>query len=100
MHVTFCECLVFYEFRRNLYITVAKYLEQEGIADLLFLVYLYTVFSSIEVISWDESSIRTGARYVWYFRHVFHCSLFSLFIWYSSRDHNETVPNKTQSQYH
>ena len=31
-HVTFCECLVFHEFRRNLH----KYLEQEGIADLPF----------------------------------------------------------------
>ena len=36
MHVTFCENLVFHEFRRNLYITLAKYLEQEGIADLFF----------------------------------------------------------------
>ena len=42
MHVTFCECLVFYEFRRNLYITLAEYLEQEGIADLLFSDCLYT----------------------------------------------------------
>ena len=32
-HVTFCEYLVFHEFRRNLYITLAKYLEQECIAD-------------------------------------------------------------------
>ena len=36
MHVTFCEYFVFHEFRRNLHITLAKYLEQEGIADLLF----------------------------------------------------------------
>ena len=36
-HVTFCEYLVFHEFRSNLYITLAKYLEQEGISDLLFL---------------------------------------------------------------
>ena len=35
-HVTFFEYLVFHEFRRNLYITLPKYLEQEGIADLLF----------------------------------------------------------------
>ena len=28
-HVTFCEYLVFHEFKRNLYITLAKYLEQE-----------------------------------------------------------------------
>ena len=27
-HITFCEYLVFHEFRRNLYITLAKYLEQ------------------------------------------------------------------------
>ena len=50
-HVTFCEYLVFHEFRRNLYITLAKYLEQEGIADLLISGYLYTVFSSIEAVS-------------------------------------------------
>ena len=37
MHVTFCEYLAFHEFRRNLYIILAKYLEQEGIADVLFL---------------------------------------------------------------
>ena len=39
-HVTFCEYLVFHEFKCNLYITLAKYLEQEGIADLLF-IYIY-----------------------------------------------------------
>ena len=52
-HVTFCEYLVFHEFKRNLYIyiTLAKYLEQEGIADLLFSVCLYTVFLSGELIS-------------------------------------------------
>ena len=42
-HVTFCEYLVFHEFRRNLYITLAKYLEQEGIADLFF-PHLHTPF--------------------------------------------------------
>ena len=36
MPATFCEYLVFHEFRRNLYTTLAKYLEQEGIADLSF----------------------------------------------------------------
>ena len=35
-HVTVCEYLVLHEFRRNLCITLAKYLEQEGIRDLLF----------------------------------------------------------------
>ena len=50
-HVTFCEYLALNEFRRNLYITLAKHLEQEGIADLLFSVCLYIVFSSIDVIS-------------------------------------------------
>ena len=34
--VTFCEYLVFHELRRTFYITLAKYLEQEGIADLPF----------------------------------------------------------------
>ena len=49
-HVTFLE------FRWNLHITLAKYFEQEDIADLLFSCSLYTVFSSTEAISWDESS--------------------------------------------
>ena len=44
------EYLVFHEFKRNLYITLAEYLEQEGIADLLFSVCLYTVFLSSELI--------------------------------------------------
>ena len=55
-HVTFSdEYLVFHEFKRNLYITLAKYQEQEGIADLLFSICLYTVFLSSEFISQDES---------------------------------------------
>ena len=29
MHATFCEYLVFREFRQSLYITLAKYLEDE-----------------------------------------------------------------------
>ena len=40
-HVTFCEYLVFHEFKRNLYITLAKYLEQEGIAIYLFFQFVY-----------------------------------------------------------
>ena len=40
-HVTFCEYLVFHEFKRNLYITLAEFLEQEGIANLLFSICLY-----------------------------------------------------------
>ena len=55
-HVTFCDYLVFHEFKRNLYITLAKYLEQEGIAVLPFSICLYTVFLSNELISSDESS--------------------------------------------
>ena len=47
---------MFHEFKHNLYITLAKYLEQEGIANLLFSVCLYTVFLSSELISWDDSS--------------------------------------------
>ena len=35
-HVTFRNYLAFHEFRLNLYITIAEYLEQEGITDLLF----------------------------------------------------------------
>jgi len=49
-HVTFCEYLVFHEFKRNFYITLAKYLEQEGIADLLFTICLYTALLSSELI--------------------------------------------------
>ena len=43
MYVTFCEYLVFHEFRRNLYITLAKYIE-EGIADFFdfFFKFVYT----------------------------------------------------------
>ena len=41
-HVTFCEYLVFREFRRNLYVT----LEQQGTAGLLFQV-LYTQSSQV-----------------------------------------------------
>ena len=47
--------LVFHEFRRNLYITLAKYREQEG-SQTYFSQFVYTVFSNIEVISWDASS--------------------------------------------
>ena len=53
-HVKFCKYFVFPEFKRNLYIsiiTLAKYLEQEGISDLLFFNCLYTVFLSSELIS-------------------------------------------------
>ena len=57
MHVAFCEYLVFHEFRRNLYITPAKYLEQEGLASS-FSSSLYTVFSSIEAFSIHISSIE------------------------------------------
>ena len=42
-HATFCEYLVFHEFRRNFYITLAKYLEQDGIADLLFFRFFYSL---------------------------------------------------------
>ena len=73
MHVTFCEYFVFHEFGHSLYITLAKYLEQEGIADLLFSICLYTVFLSSELFSWDESSMLLDDR------HVFHCTLFSYF---------------------
>ena len=70
-HVTFCEYLVFHEFKRNLHITLAKYLEQEGIANLLFSVCLHTISVSSELISYDESSRLLDDR------HVFHCTLFS-----------------------
>ena len=52
-HVTFCEYLVFHEFKRNLYVTLAKYLEQEAIAGLLFfkLWVCVSVFLSSEFIS-------------------------------------------------
>ena len=41
----------------SLDITLAKYLEQEGISDLLFSICLCTVFLGSELISWDESSM-------------------------------------------
>ena len=40
--MTFCEYVVFREFRRNLYIILAKYLQQEGITYLLFFKFLCT----------------------------------------------------------
>ena len=55
-HVTFCEYLLFHEFKRNLYITLAKYLEQEGTTYFFQFVYIYIVFLSSELISWDDSS--------------------------------------------
>ena len=91
-HVTFCEYLVFHEFKRNLYITLAKYLEQEGIANLLFSVCLYTVFLSSELISWDDSSRLLDDISDMFF--IAPC-LANL----SDKDHTETVPSKTQSQY-
>ena len=39
-HITFCEYIEFHEFRRSLFITLAKHIQEEGIADLLFLVSL------------------------------------------------------------
>ena len=57
-HVTFCECLMFHEFRWNVYnTTLVKYFEQEGIAGSTFFgSSLYAVFSSMEEISRYESS--------------------------------------------
>ena len=46
-HVTFCEYLVFREFKRNLYITLAKYLKQEDIADLLLLLFFSVCLYSL-----------------------------------------------------
>ena len=51
MHVTFCENVVFQEFKRILYITLAKYLGQENIAGLFLSTPLYIALSSIEYIS-------------------------------------------------
>ena len=51
MHVTFCKYLVFHEFRRNLYITLAKYLEQEGIANLLSLFFQFVYTHSSQVLT-------------------------------------------------
>ena len=39
-HVIFCEYLVFHEFKRNLYITIDKYLEQESVAIFFQFVYI------------------------------------------------------------
>ena len=45
-HVTVCEYSEFHEFRRYLCITIVTYLERESIADLLFIFYFNTVFST------------------------------------------------------
>ena len=42
-HVTFCEYLLFHEFKRDLHITLAKYLEQEGITYFFQFVYIYSL---------------------------------------------------------
>ena len=96
MCVTFCDCLVFREFRHNLYITFAKYLEEEGIEGLLFSSSFYTVFSSTEVVPWDESS-----RLLYDISDMFFIApyLTNLSIFHSSKDHSKMVPNKSQSQY-
>ena len=91
-HVTFCEYLVFHEFKRNLYITLAKYPEQEGIRKFTFSVCLYTVFLSSELISWDDSSRLLDDISDMFF-------IAPCLVYLSDKDHNETVPNKTQSQY-
>ena len=48
IHVTFCENVVFQEFKWILYITLAKYLGQENIVGLFLSTPLYIAFSSIE----------------------------------------------------
>ena len=42
--MTFCEHLVYLEFRRNLFIILAKYLEKQCIADLLFFFFLRVLY--------------------------------------------------------
>ena len=90
-----------------------KYLQQESITGLFFcvlffralytqslgikhqLTYLYTVTSSIEEISWDESS-----RLLYDISDMlFIAACFANFVWYSNKDQNEMSPNKSQSQY-
>ena len=53
IHVTFCENVVFQEFKRILHITLAKYLGQESIAGSFGSRPLQIAFSSIEYISWS-----------------------------------------------
>ena len=48
MRVTFCEYLMFHEFRRNSYIILAKYLEQEGIADVLFSFFFFLLLINLK----------------------------------------------------
>ena len=43
-HVTFCDYLVFHRFRRNMYITLAKYLEQEGIRCTTFVMFALSAY--------------------------------------------------------
>ena len=64
-HVTFCEYLVFHEFKRNLYIT--KYLEQEGIANIRqkqkHIIIIYTNFPiPISIVLLDEYVLPTRVQ--------------------------------------
>jgi len=56
MHITFYEYSVCLEFKQVLYITLAKYLGQESIADLFLSRALYTVLSSTGESFLDDSS--------------------------------------------
>ena len=59
------------------------------------LTYLYTVSSCIEEISWDKSS-----RLLYDISDMlFIAACFADFVWYSNKDQNEMLPNKSQSQY-
>ena len=69
-HVTFCEYLVFDEFRRNLYITLAKYLEHEVIADLLLSKFL------IHSLLTQSHDTKVGG-YCVIFQTCFRCTLFN-----------------------
>ena len=56
--------------------TLSKYLEQKNITGLLFSSSLYTIFSSIEEISWDESSrLLYGIPY--------YCMVHRIIVWYT-----------------
>ena len=62
-HVTFWEYLVFHEFKHSLYITLAKYIEQERID---FFQFVYIVFLGSELISWDEINTYNNVRDILY----------------------------------
>ena len=91
-HVTFCEYLVFHEFRRNLYITLAKYLEQEGIADLIFnfnFVKIFFYTQSSQILKQSHETRVVGYCMIFQTCFSLHPVQLIYLIFHSNQDHNE-----------